>query len=76
MLFLYRVCTYDLLLHDSPKCHVSKLSHTFDPECACNVSHVLLCAQCIDGELCVVFCLQIAEFTQIVLFYVFICNVH
>ena len=21
MLFLYKVCTYDLLLHDSPKCH-------------------------------------------------------
>ena len=52
--------------------------YKLDLECACNVSYVLLCAHasCIDGELCVVFCLQIAEFTQIVSFYVFICSVH
>ena len=58
MVFLHKVWPYDLLLHDSPKCHWSTLCHMTQARSGLCMYRVLLTAVCACGHASMVTCAQ------------------
>ena len=52
MLFLYKICTYDLLVHDSPKCHWPTLCQMLQARSGLCMYPVLLVGVCVCVFVC------------------------